>query len=120
VSILGRVLFAAKAESAKAEPKINWSEIESRLQEISKPTPASDRPVETSLPLEPSAPLAHDPAHANDPPVANDRPVSNPCDPLDILFSPSDGAVSLSSHQDILTTLQAAIAVSDLSNRLTH
>src|SRR5207245_1028356 len=116
---LGRVLFAAKAEPAKAEPAINWSEIEAR-QEISAPAPAGDRPAEASLPVEPSATLAHDPAVANDPPAANDRPVTNPGDPLDILSSLSEAVVSLSPHQDIITEFQAAIAVSTSSNRLTR
>ena len=69
---MGRVLF-----SPKSEPAVDWSEIESRLQEIS--TGPSD------LPVEPSATLAHDLALANDPPVTGDRPVINPGDPLDML-----------------------------------
>jgi hypothetical protein len=77
---LGRVFF-----TAKAEPKINWSEIEARLQEISAPPPASDCPVEASLPVEPSATLAHDPEISDEPPVTKDEPVSIPGDPLDML-----------------------------------
>lgn len=117
---MGRVLFTAKAEPAKAEPAINWSEIESRLQEISAPIRSSDLRVEPSLPLEPSASLAHDPALADEPPATRSPPVSNPGDPVEILPSQSDGAVSLSPHQDILTEFQAAIAVSTSSNRLTR
>ena len=95
--ILGRVLFSAKAEAARTEPKINWSEIEARLQEISKPAQASDLPVEASLPaepsfllerslpIEPSATLAHDPDFSDEPPATRDQPVSIPRDSLEIL-----------------------------------
>jgi hypothetical protein len=82
---LGRVLFPAKAEATKAEPKLNWSEIESRLQEISAPSPASVSAAEPSLPLEPSATLAHDPDFSDEPPVRREQPVSLPGDPLDML-----------------------------------
>ena len=73
---MGRVLFTAKAEPAKAEPKINWSEIESRLQEISKPTRPSDLPAAAFLPLEPSAPLANDPAFADEQAVTSEPPIT--------------------------------------------
>ena len=69
---MGRVLFTAKAEPAKAGPAIDWSEIESRLQEISAGAkPAGDEP--SDLAPEASATLANDPSLANDPPPANDR-----------------------------------------------
>jgi hypothetical protein len=82
---LGRILFAAKSE-----PAIDWSEIESRLQEISTPVRLSD------LPVEPSATLAHDPAVADDPlvnsepsttnhPPITSSPVMNPGEPLEML-----------------------------------
>jgi hypothetical protein len=87
VSILGRILFAAKSE-----PAIDRSEIESRLQEISTPVRLSD------LPVEPSATLAHDPAVADDPlvnsepsitnhphPPITSSPVMNPGEPLEML-----------------------------------
>ena len=84
---MGRVLFSAKAEPIKAEPKLNWSEIESRLQEISAPARPSDLPAAAFLPLEPSATLAHDPAFADEPPLIKekDQPVSIPGDPLELL-----------------------------------
>jgi hypothetical protein len=85
VSILGRVLFTAKAEPAKSEPAINWSEIESRLQEISSPARTGDLAAETSLPIEPSATLAYDPSLADEPPLTSDQPVSIPGNPLDML-----------------------------------
>ena len=47
---MGRVLF-----TPKSEPAVDWSEIESRLQEISAPSNFSH------LPSEPSATLANDP-----------------------------------------------------------
>jgi hypothetical protein len=68
---LGRVLFAAKAELTKVEPAINWSEIESRLQEISPPARAPD--------------ISADPAV----PIASDPPATAPSD---------DSAVTLSRH----------------------
>jgi hypothetical protein len=69
---LGRVSFTSKPKPAKAEPVIDWSEIESRLQEISAPARASADL--SDLPIEPSATLAHDPAVADDPPAASDLP----------------------------------------------
>jgi len=83
VSILGRVLSTTKAEPATSEPAINWSEIESRLQENSKPARLSDLAAEASL--APSAPLAHDPALSDKSPAKRDRPVSIPGDPLSLL-----------------------------------
>jgi hypothetical protein len=87
---LGRVLFAAKGEPAKAGPAIDWSEIESRLPEISAGAKqAGDEPLD--LASEASATLANDPSLANDPPPANDppatvdQPVSVGDDPLDRL-----------------------------------
>jgi hypothetical protein len=79
---LGRVLFTAKATSDPG-PAINWSEIESRLQEIAAGPRASDLPPD--LPIEPSATLANDPPAGNDLPVASDQPVINPGDPLEML-----------------------------------
>jgi hypothetical protein len=86
---LGRVYSTAKAEPAKAQPAINWSGIESRLQEISMPARAGDSPVEMSLPVEASAPLAHDPAFFDEPPATMDQPVSIPGDPRDMLSMPA-------------------------------
>jgi hypothetical protein len=84
---LGRVLFAAMLEPAKAGPAIDWSEIESRPPEISSGAKlASDEPLD--LALEASARLANDPSLASDPPPANDptaTPVSVGDDPLDRL-----------------------------------
>src|SRR4051794_12604257 len=99
---------------------MGWSEIESGLQEISKPNRAGDRPVERSLPLEPSVPLAHGPTLADETPVTSDQPLSISNNPLDILSCPGDGAISLSPHQDILTKFQHAIAVSTSTNRLSR
>jgi hypothetical protein len=83
VNILGRVLFTAKAEPAKAGPSIDWSEIESRIQEISAGAkPAGDEP--SDLAPEASATLANDPPPANDPPATVDQPVSVGDDPLDM------------------------------------
>lgn len=105
---MGRVFFTAKAEPAKAEPAINWSEIESRLQEISAPARAGDSPAEASLPVEVSATLAHDPALFDEPSATKHQPVGIPDDPLDLLFSLSEAVVSLSPHQDTITEFQAA------------
>jgi hypothetical protein len=79
---LGRVLFTAKA-AANAGPTINWSEIESRLQEIAAGPRPSDLPPD--LPIEPSVTLANDPPAATDWPVTRDQPVINPGDPLEML-----------------------------------
>ena len=81
---MGRVIFTPKAEPtkagpAKAGPAIDWSEIESRLQEISTGPQPSD------LPIEPSVTLANDPPAASDPPVTSDWPAIHPGDPLDLL-----------------------------------
>jgi hypothetical protein len=65
---LGRVLF-----TPRSEPAIDWSEIESRLQEISTGAPSLD------LPIEPSATIANDPSASVDPPEIA------PGDPLDML-----------------------------------
>jgi hypothetical protein len=92
VRILGRVLFSAKAEPAKTEPKINWSEVEARLLEISKPAQASALPIEASLQaepsslhVEPSVTLAHDPDFSDVPALTPGRPASMPADPLEML-----------------------------------
>jgi hypothetical protein len=77
--MLGRVLF-----SAKAEPAITWSGIESRGREISAPVRASE------IPFEPSATIV------SDPPVT----------------APRDGAVSLSPYQAIFSGFQAAAEAS--------
>jgi hypothetical protein len=105
---LGRVFFTAKAETAKREPAINWSEIESRLQEILAPARAGDCPAETSLPVGASLTLAHDPAFFDELPVTTDQPMSIPGDPLDLPSSLSEAIASLSPHQDIITEFQAA------------
>ena len=90
MNILGRVLFAAMVEPAKAGRAIDWSEIETRLPEISAGAKqAGDEPLD--LAPEASATLANDPSLANDPPPANDPPaivdqqVSVGDDPLDRL-----------------------------------
>jgi hypothetical protein len=89
VRILGRVSFTSKPKLAKAEPVIDWSEIESRLQEIS--APARTSADLSDFPIEPSATLAHDPAVADDPPAASDlpetrdQPMNNSDDPLDVV-----------------------------------
>jgi hypothetical protein len=85
---LGRISFTSKPKPTKAEPVIDWSEIESRLQEISAPVRASADL--SDLPIEPSPTLAHDPAVADDPPAASDlletqdQPMNNSDDPLDV------------------------------------
>jgi hypothetical protein len=63
---VGRVVF-----TWKAEPAVDWSEIESRLREISTPSFQS-----SDLPVEPSATLANDPPAPNRPRVTatSDRP----------------------------------------------
>jgi hypothetical protein len=66
---LGRVVF-----TPKAEPTVDWSEFESRLQDISTPSPQS-----SDLRVEPSVTLA------NDPVPLNDEAVTASSDPLDIL-----------------------------------
>jgi hypothetical protein len=86
---LGRISFTSKFKPAKAEPVIDWFEIESRLQEISAPARASADL--SDLPIEPSATLAHDPAVADDPPAASDlpetrdQPTNNSDGPLDVV-----------------------------------
>jgi len=77
-------------EPAKAGPAMDWSEIESRLPEISAGAKqAGDEPLD--LAPEASATLANDPSLASDPPPANDspatvdQPVSVGDDPLDRL-----------------------------------
>lgn len=65
---MGRVVFAKKVDAA-----LDWSRIESRLQDLSTPSPSS------ALPIEPSARLA------NDPPALNRSPVTAPGDPFDML-----------------------------------
>lgn len=64
---MGRILFTAKAEPAKAEPAIDWSEIELRLPKI---------PAGAALAPEASATPANDPSLANNPPPANDPPAT--------------------------------------------
>ena len=87
---MGHVLFTAKAEPAKAEPAIDWSEIESRLQEISAGAkPAGDEPLD--LAPEASATLAttrrspNDPHQPGDPPTGPVNSVSGGNDSLDTL-----------------------------------
>jgi hypothetical protein len=87
---LGRISFTAMVEPAKAGPAIDWSEIESRLPEISAGAKqADDEPLD--LAAEASATLANDPSLATDPPPPNDppatvdQPVSVGDDPLDRL-----------------------------------
>ena len=87
--ILGRVSFTPKPRLEKAEPVIDWSEIESRLQKFSAPARASTDL--SDLPIEPSSTLAHDPAVADDPPAASDppetrdQPMINSGGPLDVV-----------------------------------
>jgi hypothetical protein len=57
---LGRVTF-----TKKAEPAVDWHEIECRLQDISASSPPSHVP--SDLPLAPSASLANDPPAPDDP-----------------------------------------------------
>jgi hypothetical protein len=71
---MGRVLFTPKSEPTKAEPAIDWSEVESRLQEISAPAH-----------LSPDTAIEHSVTLANDPPAAIDRPVPAPRDPFEML-----------------------------------
>ena len=75
---MGSVLF-----TAKSEPAIDWSEIESRLQEIS----AGSRPSDA---VEPLATLANDP----------------------LATALGERAVSLSPYQDIFTEFRAATEAS--------
>jgi hypothetical protein len=56
---LGRVVF-----TRKAEPAVDWSEMESRLQDISAFSPPSH--LSSDLPLEPSASLVNDPPAPTD------------------------------------------------------
>lgn len=78
---MGRVVF-----TRKAEPAVDWSEIESRLQDIS--TSSRSHPL-----IGPPAALTNDSRE-----------------------SASDGSVvSLSSHQDVIPEFQAATAASALS-----
>jgi hypothetical protein len=88
---LGRVLCPpALIEPAKAGPPIDWSEIESRLTEISAGAKQTgDEPLD--LAPQASATLANDPSLATDPPSPNDlpatvdQPLSVGDDPLDKL-----------------------------------
>src|SRR5437016_4452606 len=76
---VGRVLF-----TSKSLPAAGWFEIESRLQEISSSSRPSDIPIEPSVTLATDSPVTADPV----------------IDSGDLLFSPIDGAPSLSPHQD--------------------
>ena len=81
---MGRVLFAAMLEPAKAGPAIDWSEIESRLPEVSAGAKQTgDEPLD--LAPEASATLANDLSFANDPPATVDQPMNVDNDPLDRL-----------------------------------
>ena len=87
---MGRVLFAAMVEPAKAGPAIDWCEIESRPPEISADAKqAGDEPLdlapEASATMANDHSLATDPPRPNDPPATVDRPVSVGDDPLDRL-----------------------------------
>jgi hypothetical protein len=99
---VGRVLFTPKVEPtkagpAKAKPAIDWSEVESRLQEISAPAHLSpDAAIEHSVTLANDPPALNLPEEienqlatieplANDPPAAIDRPVPPPRDPFEML-----------------------------------
>jgi hypothetical protein len=97
---VGRVLFTPKVEPTKAEPAIDWSEVESRLQEISAPAHLSpDTAIEHSVTLANDPPALNQPEEidnqpaaieppatlANDPPAAIDRPVPAPRDPFEML-----------------------------------
>ena len=68
---MGRVVF-----TKKAEPTVDWSEIESRLQNSSTPSSQS-----SDLPVDPSVTLA------NDPPAATDEAVTVSSDRLDMWSS---------------------------------
>jgi hypothetical protein len=72
----------------KSPERVDWLKIEAQVKDIS---------AASSLVI-PVAPFA---SLANDPPV----------------IAPGKGVVSLSSHPDIIAKFQAAIAVSDSSNR---
>jgi hypothetical protein len=74
---LGRVVF-----TRKAEPVFDWSEMESRLQNISAFSPPSH--LSSDLPLEPSASLANDPPAEGDPALIPAAPAAA-SDPLDML-----------------------------------
>ena len=106
---MGRVLF-----TPRSEPAVDWSEIGSRLQEISAPARPSDLAaepllsIEASLPVEPSATLANDPAFFDESPATMDQAVSFPGDPRVMLSSLSEAVLSLSPHQDIITEFQVA------------
>ena len=84
--------------SKKAEPAIDWSEIESRLQDISNPSQslselsASDVPIGSSL------------APAKDPPELIDRPGSS--EPL------TDVEVAMIAERDPLDMLSRLAALS--------
>ncbi len=102
---MGRVVFTpqvepTKAGPVKAEPGIDWSEVESRLQEISAPARLSpDTAIEHSVTLANDPPASNQPevignqpaaieppaTLANDPSAAIDRPMPALRDPFEML-----------------------------------
>ena len=103
MGILDRVLFVAKVEPAKTEPGIKWSEIESRLREISAPAEASGLALIPSLPIESSITLAHDSDSADELFVAKESPASISGDSRKLLAMlaaiPSNRSQQNFSHQ---------------------
>ena len=69
---MGRIRF-----TPRSEPAIDWSEIDSRLQEISAGARPTDLPVDPSVALANDLATANDPTLTNDPPVTSDPPVIN-------------------------------------------
>ena len=86
---MGRVVF-----TGKAEPGIDWLEIESRLQDISNSSQSS-----CDVPIEPAVTLANDPpaligeqpaaAAAPKPSPSPDTPATAKRDPFDMLSLPA-------------------------------
>jgi hypothetical protein len=84
---LGRVVF-----TGKAEPGIDWLEIESRLQDISNSSQSScDVPIEPAVTLanDPPALIGEQPAAATEPSPSPDTPATAKRDPFDMLSLPA-------------------------------
>ena len=84
---MGRVIFSAKNEPQKAEPTIDWSRIESRLQEISSPPPSTDLSHDPSVAGESSVTLARDPVFIDEL-CPTGLPARNSVDALKEMLSP--------------------------------
>ena len=97
---MGRIRF-----TPRSEPVIDWSEIESRLQEISAGARPTDLPVDPSVTLANGLATANDRTLINDPPVTSDLPVINRRSARGNAFAARRGrcfAITPSGHAEFL------------------